>query len=146
MKNVRWGLSVLLAVFLVFMGSQKFGDANPVFSYIAEMSGIALFEPVIRTMVGIAEMAAAILILLSTFSGRLRGVGALVSTALIAGALGFHLSPWLGINAPVAFTTDGGYEFSPMLFGMAVAFFLISVVLVWMDREALMRVVQRRPD
>jgi hypothetical protein len=91
-------------------------------------------------------MAAAILVLLATFSGRFRGVGALVSIGILAAALGFHLSPWLGINAPVAFTADGGYEFSPMLFGMAVAFFLISLVLVWMDREALMRVADRQSD
>lgn len=137
MKLVRLVLSLVLAAFMVFMGLQKFGGSNPVFSYIAAQSGIELFEPVIRTATGVAEILAAVLILLGLFAGMARGLGALLSLAVIGGAIGFHLSPWLGINAPVAFAEGGGYEFSPMLFGMAVAFFAISAFLVWSDRAAL---------
>ena len=35
----------LLAAFMAFMGFQKLMGPNPVFSYLAEQSGIALFEP-----------------------------------------------------------------------------------------------------
>jgi len=143
MKYLPAGLAVLLALFLVFMGMQKFGAANPVFAYLAASSGIELFEPVIRLIVGVSEIAAAALILLGTFTGRLRGVGALLSAGVTGGALAFHLSPWLGINAPVAFAPGGGYEFSPMLFLMAVPFFALSLLLVWLDRDALRKLVGR---
>jgi len=143
MNYLPAGLAVLLALFLVFMGMQKFGAANPVFAYLAASSGIELFEPVIRLIVGVSEIAAAALILLGTFTGRLRGVGALLSAGVTGGALAFHLSPWLGINAPVAFAPGGGYEFSPMLFLMAVPFFALSLLLVWLDRDALRKLVGR---
>ena len=143
MKYLPAGLAVLVALFLVFMGMQKFGAANPVFAYLAASSGIELFEPVIRLIVGVSEIAAAALILLGTFTGRLRGVGALLSAGVTGGALAFHLSPWLGINAPVAFAPGGGYEFSPMLFMMAVPFFALSLLLVWLDRDALRKLVGR---
>lgn len=137
MKMVRLGGSVVLALFLLFMGAQKFGASNPVFSYIAANSGIELFEPVIRMATGVAEVVAALLLLAGVFMGKFRGLGALLSLGVIAGAIVFHLSPWLGINAPVAFAEGGGYEFSPMLFGMAVVFGLLSAALTFIDREHL---------
>ena len=143
MKYLPAILGILVAAFLVFMGAQKFGAANPVFAYIAAMSGIELFEPVIRLAVGVSEIVAAALILLATFTGRLRGLGALISAGVTGGALVFHLSPWLGINAPVAFAPGGGYAFSPMLFMMALPFFALSLVLVWLDRDALLKLVGR---
>lgn len=138
MKFVRWGAGLLLAAFLVFMGIQKFGDANPVFQFIAEQSGIGLFEPVIRMLTGVAEIAAAALIIVGLAFGLFRGLGALLSAGVIGGALVFHLSPWLGVNAPVAFDEAGNYVTSPMLFIMAVVFFLISIVLVMLDKKYLM--------
>ena len=143
MTYFRIGLGLFLAAFLVFMGAQKFGADNPVFSYIAATSGIGLFEPVIRLAVGVGEVLAAILILAGLFIARLRGLGAVMAAGLTGGALAFHLSPWLGINAPVAFTAAGGYVFSPMLFAMALPFFLVSLVLVWLDRDALRKLAGR---
>jgi uncharacterized membrane protein YphA (DoxX/SURF4 family) len=137
MKFIKPGFGLLLAAFLIFMGLQKFGAANPVFSHIAESSGLAFFEPQVRMLTGVLEILAAALLLVGVFMKRFEGFGAALSLAVIAGAIVFHISPWLGINAPVAFTADGGYERSPMLFGMAVVFGAISAVLVWMDREKL---------
>ena len=141
MKIVRMGLNLLLAAFLIFMGAQKFGDVNPIFQYIAEMSGMPVFEPTIRMLVGMSEILAAVLILVGVFAGKLKGLGAFISTGVLAGALGFHLSPWLGINAPMGFDPMGAYIFSPMLFYMAVAFFLISLVALYWDRDALKALV-----
>ena len=59
---VRWGAALLLAAFLAFMGIQKFvplGEPNLIFSIIAERSGISLFEPAVRMLVGVAELFAA---------------------------------------------------------------------------------------
>jgi uncharacterized membrane protein YphA (DoxX/SURF4 family) len=136
MRWMRTGLVLLLAVFMAFMGVQKFGAANPVFQYIAEQSGIGLFEPVVRIAVGVAEIAAAILLLAGLARPVLRQWGALLATAITGGALLFHLSPWLGTTAPVAFDEAGGYVFSPMLFAMALPFGAVAVLVLWLERGA----------
>ncbi|MFS2317391.1 hypothetical protein RMQ97_05565 [Maricaulis sp. D1M11] len=137
MQWLRLGTGLLLAAFMVFMGLQKFGADNAVFDFIATQSGIALFEPVVRMATGVAELLAAVLILVGLFANRLRGVGGLFSLAVIGGALVFHLSPWLGIVAPVGYDEAGNYVFSPMLFMMAVAFFGVSAVVTFIEREHL---------
>jgi uncharacterized membrane protein YphA (DoxX/SURF4 family) len=96
MKKLVLALSLAVAAGFLFFGLQKFGATNPIFSVIAEKSGISLFEPVIRMLTGVAEVITAILILVP----RTRLLGALGGLAVLAGAIGFHLSPWLGISVP----------------------------------------------
>ncbi|MDQ7019043.1 MAG: hypothetical protein Q9M33_07735 [Robiginitomaculum sp.] len=144
MKSVRWSLAIILAAFLVFMGSQKFGTHNPVFQYMAIQSGISLFEPGVRMATGLAEISAALLILWP----RTRLYGALLALAVLGGALALHLSPWLGINAPVDFSEAcraaqncdyadmSSYMKSPMLFIMALGFSLITLGLYVLERSA----------
>ena len=90
-------LSPVLALGFIVFGVQKFGGANPIFEIIAENSGIALFEPVIRVLVGIAEILAGAFLLF----GRTRMTGAILGLFILIGAIGFHLSPWLGISIPI---------------------------------------------
>ena len=96
MKNVLLILALVVAAGFIFFGVQKFGSENIIFATIAERSGISLFEPLIRMLTGIAEVGTAILILIP----RTRLLGALAGLGVLAGAIGFHLSPWLGINVP----------------------------------------------
>ena len=96
MKNVVLILALVVAAGFIFFGVQKFGAENIVFETIAERSGISFFEPLIRMLTGVAEVGTAILILIP----RTRLLGALAGLGVLAGAIGFHLSPWLGINVP----------------------------------------------
>ena len=96
MKNLPLILSIVVAAGFLFFGVQKFGATNAIFSIIADRSGISLFEPGIRILTGIAEIVTGILILVP----RTRLLGALAGLAVLVGAIGFHLSPWLGINVP----------------------------------------------
>jgi len=96
MKKLVLALSLVVAAGFIFFGVQKFGATNPIFSIIAERSGISLFEPVIRMLTGVAELGVAALILIP----RTRLLGALGGVGVVVGAVGFHLSPWLGINVP----------------------------------------------
>ncbi len=96
MTKATLALSLVLAAGFVFFGVQKFGAENIVFETLAERSGIFLFEPYIRYLTGVGELTAAVLLLLP----RTRLVGALIGLGLLVGAIGFHLSPWLGINVP----------------------------------------------
>ena len=96
MKKIILILALIVAAGFFFFGVQKFGAENIVFETIAERSGISLFEPLIRMLTGVAEVGTAILILIP----RTRLLGALAGLGVLAGAIGFHLSPWLGINVP----------------------------------------------
>jgi len=108
-------LSLALAAGFVFFGVQKFGAENIVFETLADRSGISLFEPYVRILTGVAEIFTALLL----FTSRTRLYGALLGTAVLLGAIGFHLSPWLGINVP---TIGHG------LFYTAVAMLILSLI------------------
>lgn len=94
-----WGLAIALAGAFVFMvGLPKFlgPDPNPIFGLIAGRSGLSFFEPYVRYATGAGELlAAALLILPAT-----RRFGAMLAGAISLSAIGFHLSPWLGVRVP----------------------------------------------
>ncbi len=127
MKYIKWGVALLLSVFFIFMGVQKFGSENLIFATIAERSGIGLFEPTVRMLVGMAELVAAILLILPAT----RFFGALLGLSILFGAIGFHLSPWLGI----AVAMEPGGEPSPMLFIMAMFFTGVSFVALDLEKN-----------
>lgn len=91
-------LPFVLAAGFAFFGAQKFGAENAVFQIIADRSGIDLFEPLIRRLTGAVELAIALLLVLPSI--KTKALGALSGLGLLFGAIGFHLSPWLGINVP----------------------------------------------
>jgi len=91
-------LPLLLAAGFAFFGAQKFGAENLVFEILAERSGLAIFEPYVRIFTGVSELATAALLAVPNL--RLRMLGTLMGLGLLIGAIGFHLSPWLGIHVP----------------------------------------------
>lgn len=140
MRTFRHIISWILALLLIAMyvqatihplpnppeGSVKFFDMpgeNIVFQTLANKSGYQLWEPAGRVVTGIAELIAAFF-LLWPFT---RKFGALISTAIMSGAVVLHLSPWLGREIPVSLApnaaTDGG-----MLFMLAVAMLVASLL------------------
>ena len=117
-------LSLALAAGFIFFGVQKFGAENIVLETIAERSGLGFFEPYVRMMTGVAELLSAVLLLVP----KTRLLGALAGTGVLLGAIGFHLSPWLGINVP---------EVGHFLFFVAVAMLILSLVnLNWLRTKA----------
>ncbi len=148
-RIVSWGLSLGLAGALVGMvGLPKLigPDPNPIFALIAGRSGIALFEPYLRYATGAAELAAALLLIWP----RSRQIGALLASAITLSAIGFHLSPWLGVELPnmadlmvllqqgksvaeidaMALPTDHG-----ALFMTALAFLAAALATLWLERS-----------
>ena len=122
MNKVTLVLSLVVAAGFIFFGVQKFGATNPIFEIIADRSGISLFEPVIRMLTGVAEIGTAILILIP----RTRLLGAFAGLGVLVGAIGFHLSPWLGINVP---------GIGHGLFITAVIMFVLTAVLFVLLRK-----------
>jgi len=136
MSLVRIALTVLPAAGFAFFGVQKFiGGENAVFSYLAAQSGIGLFEPLVRYLTGVAELAAAALMLAGLFAVTLRGLGGLLGLAVVGGAIVLHLTPWLGVNAPVAFNEAGEYVRSPFLFYTALGLAAVTAAHVALERK-----------
>lgn len=127
-NTIKHAPAVLLAAFLIMMGVQKFGAENIIFATIAERSGIALFEPQIRMLAGVLELISAVLL----FIPKVRSFGALLAFLLIAGAVAFHLSPWLGIMISMA----PGAPATPTLFIMAVGSFIVSCIVLYQNRQS----------
>jgi len=97
-RVLSWTFASALALLLLFQVYQAFFwlDPNPVFGLIAARSGIGFFEPGLRYLTGVLELAAAVMLIIP----RTRGWGARLAAAVVIGALAFHLSPWLGIQVP----------------------------------------------
>lgn len=143
MDLMRTLLSWLLALFIIFIflqatihplpdppiGQVKLHDLpgeNIVFQTLANKSGIALFEPLFRVLTAVAELVAAALLLLPWT----RRPGAILSAMILTGAVGLHLSPWLGREIPVSLqagaASDGG-----QLFMLAIALLVASLLLIF---------------
>ena len=117
MKHLTLILTLILAAGFAFFGAQKFGAENIVFETIANRSGISLFEPGIRIFTGIAELVTALFLVFP----KTRLTGALAGLGLLIGAIGFHLSPWLGIDVP---------QIGHGLFIAACALFVLSLIVI----------------
>lgn len=117
LKTLSKTLPYALGAGFLFFGAQKFGATNDVFEIIASRSGIELFEPVIRRLTGVAELVTAALFFVPSLTSR--KLANLSAAGLLIGAIGFHLSPWLGINVP---------GIGHGLFGAAVLLFVLNAV------------------
>jgi hypothetical protein len=97
-RVVDWALAVTLSVLLLLIVAQQLlGPApSPVFGMLEVRSGVDLFEPWGRYLTAALELVAVVLLLWP----RTRTKGALLSMIIAVVAIGFHLSPWLGIVVP----------------------------------------------
>lgn len=97
-RVLSWAFGLMLAGLLFAVSIQKFVglDPNPVFGLIAARSGVGLFEPWARYATGVLEMIAVALVLWPPTRGR----DAQLALFVAAGAIAFHLSPWLGVQLP----------------------------------------------
>ena len=122
-------LAIALAAAMLFMGMQKFGADNYIFATIAQNSGFAFFEPGFRMFSGVLEVLAGLLM----FHPRTRGAGATLASGIVAGAVVFHLSPWLGTKVAMA----AGAEPSYTLFSMALVFLVLALVNLYLNRGSI---------
>jgi uncharacterized membrane protein YphA (DoxX/SURF4 family) len=92
-----WTLSLYMAFVFVQSLFFKFTAAPEsifIFTTLREWSGISLFEPVGRWVIGLAELLASILL----FIPRLRIFGAALAIGIMTGAIFFHLFTPLGVD------------------------------------------------
>lgn len=146
-RVLSWSFAIALAALLFAVSIQKFVgyDPNPVFGLIAARSGISFFEPGMRYVTGVLELIALALVLWPATRKRGAQLGLLVAL----GAIGFHLSPWLGVQVPrladlSAALAQGktAAEIAAMnlptdkgaMFILAVAIAIVAVILVFVER------------
>lgn len=118
-RLVNWGLRIIVALILLQTLYFKFTGAEESL-YIFEQTGLGDLG---RYGSGIAELAAAILILIP----RTAWAGALIALGAMSGALFFHLTS-LGIEIQ----NDGG-----LLFALAIVVFVSSLITLWIHRRDL---------
>lgn len=126
-KFAKWA-GYALALFMIAMGAMKFFGNVPIFQSLednlASKYGLTLgfIEPQFKYLTGFLEIIAGLLLV---FGRQMWGV--LLSILVIGGAILSHLFV-LGISTPMS--SDPNASESPMLFIMAVMFFMIAVF-VW---------------
>jgi len=118
-KNIHLGLRIVVAIILVQTLRYKF-TAHPDSVYIFTSVGL---EPYGRIGIGVLELISATLILIP----KTVWLGSLLSLGIISGAILMHLTG-LGIEI----NGDGG-----MLFYMAIVVFVLSFILLWVNRKSI---------
>ncbi len=129
MTVVKHILAIALAAAMLLMGAQKFGAENLIFATIADNTNVAFFEPIFRVITGVLEIVAGLLM----FHPKTRALGAAVSTSVVIGAVGFHLSPALGIKVAL----EAGAEPTYQLFIMAIVFLVLALANLFLNRAGL---------
>ncbi|HWF64445.1 MAG TPA: hypothetical protein VN685_07545 [Rhizomicrobium sp.] len=102
-----WALSAYIAAVFVQSLFFKFTGAAEsiyIFSTLRDWSGISLFEPAGRWIIGFSELTASILL----FMPRTRIFGAVLAIGIMTGAIFFHLFSPIG----VVILGDGGELFT----------------------------------
>lgn len=105
MAILRWALALGLGGFLVFFGVMKFTGGAHIFPYIeykAGGAGVPLAElayPLGNYATGALELVAGLLLILPAT----RALGSKIALLPFLGAVGFHLSPILGVTTPDGF-------------------------------------------
>ena len=143
-KNITAAMVIYICI--VFINSLRFKFTNdPETQHIfgtldlwaSDVFGITgLFNPggiFSAVVIGSAELVASIILLLGLFTTRkfLIPLGAAMATGIMTGAISFHLFTPLGIEVVRADGQgDGG-----ALFTAACGIWLVSIALVWMNRQ-----------
>ena len=120
-----WVLSAYIAAVFVQSLFFKFTGAPEsiyIFSILRDWSGIGLFEPVGRWVIGLGELTASILL----FVPRMRIFGAALAIGIMTGAIFFHLFSPIG----VVILGDGGE-----LFTLACGVWISGWAILFLSRD-----------
>lgn len=125
------------SLFYKFTGSE---ESIFIFSTLRDWSGIGLFEPAGRWIIGTCELIASILLFVPGFSV----FGAAMAIGIMTGAISFHLFTPLGVEI----MGDGGE-----LFTLACGVWISGWVILWLKRQEVrawltfaLSLVRRQPE
>ncbi|MEM8747926.1 MAG: DoxX family protein [Actinomycetota bacterium] len=130
MSRINTVLTYALSLLLIVSGIAKFAGGH-VFAYIEHRSGIDLFDPVIGYATGVVEIVAGLLILVP----RTRFVGAATAATVMVGAIGFHLSPWLGVSMPTGLADGAAAPWTAADFTTETTSFTFALAIITLVRS-----------
>jgi hypothetical protein len=130
---IKTGMIYLAGLFTsaIFLDSLRFkftGHETPhhIFTTLRDWSGIDLFYPAGPWIIGLGELASALLLIVIALFFRFTGkpnleavsqsLGALAGLGIMTGAIGFHVFTPLGIPTPVTWENSVAIEESSDLF------------------------------
>ena len=146
---ILWGGSLFISA--IFLDSLRFkfaGHPTPehIFTTLREWSGIGLFFPAGPWIIGLGELAAAILLiglpaifLLMKKNGLIgpsQFLGALAAFGIMSGAIIFHLFTPLGIQTPVEWDAGSPTKYSAALFYSACVSWVFAVLIMIFRRSS----------
>jgi len=152
MSKIITALPWLASLFIsaIFLDSLRFkftGHPTPkhIFETLKEWSGIGLFYPAGPWVIGLAELAAFLLLIVLPLifilgknnirAYKAQMLGALLALGVMSGAIIFHLFTPLGIETPVEWNGDTPTKFSGALFYSAcVTWLCAAFILIWRYR------------
>ena len=147
MKWANWPIALFITI--IFVDSLRFkftGHPTPehIFTTLRDWSGIGLFYPAGPWVIGLAELAASVLVLVLPVvftlkssprnAARSQFLGALIALGTMSGAIVFHLFTPLGIATPTEWSADGQTILAEgnLLFVMACFVWLGALLLlIW---------------
>ena len=157
MAIITWvGAAFISAIFVDSLRFKFTGHPTPehIFTTLRDWSGIGLFYPAGPWIIGLAELAASVLLIglpvvllllkrphlvaLSQFGG------ALIALGVMSGAITFHLFTPLGIETPTEWADGAPIAFSPALFIAACASWVFAVIIPIWRRPAVMSAARGR--
>lgn len=122
-------LTSALGLFLISSGLVKFTGGH-VFHYIEYQSGLDVFYPYVNHATGAAEVLAGAFIMFHAT----RLAGSATAAGIMVGAVGFHLSPWLGVSMPTGLDEGAAAPWTADDFSAStspISFVLAIVAAAW---------------
>jgi hypothetical protein len=134
-RSIPWLLALWIAYIFVWYLQYKFTGAEGsvwLFTVLTDWLGVPGYEKIMRIGVGSAELMAAILVLIRPT----QVIGAVMSVAIMAGAIFFHVVSPLGIDP---------YEDGGRLFAEACLVLLAGLAILWLRRGEAIALARRLP-
>ena len=145
MKLLSWAIALFITA--IFVDSLRFkftGHPTPehIFTTLRDWSGIGLFYPAGPWVIGLAELASSLLVLVIPLiftwmkaprnAARSQFLGALIAFGVMSGAIVFHLFTPLGIATPTEWNEAGTEILAEgnLLFYMACLVWVGSIILM----------------
>lgn len=155
-KLVAYGLGIWISA--IFLDSLRFkfaGHETPrhIFETLRDWSGIGLFYPAGPWIIGLAELTAALLVLVVPLVVMLttrkpghaalsQSLGGLLAMGVMSGAIVFHLFTPLGIETPTAWADGQPTQWSPALFIAACITWVAGLMVVMLRGAEALRTLK----
>jgi len=140
-KHIEWLPVILIVVILGGSLPFKFSGAaqtDHIFDVVGQFLGLDFFRTSGGIIIGAAELVAVVLVLIP----KMRGIGGLLTSGIMIGAIFFHLASPLGVT--VQWMEDGQMQEDGSLFYMAIVALLSGLFLFMRNKDQVMALIGKK--